>query len=345
MRQSATTTVPPAKPAAVSQPPPAKCSVAPAARATDEDPFAIFGGPPLTADSSGRVHVADGCGSGAAAMSAADIDDSFLAAFAPPVPQQPTIAAAAAAAPAKSVSNGFDYVLGCEGHEMLAPAAAVPISQAQPGRATHPSPAAGRSSGSSSGRQGLGMAGATATRSFGYEQPGSAAAAPGQSRYRVFDYVQPEEGAPAGTGEAAPPSSSAEAAQHIAGSSPLEEGLRMSGAGGCHQRQQDRPAQPAAGILHADGCQPPPQNAKEAVSDLGQKAAKALQSGTKWFMKASKTLVTQVQQRLEHHGGSNAAAGQGGWTALRLVPLCPVFGSALLPCFLLNYCVTSHLRV
>ncbi|EFN51523.1 hypothetical protein CHLNCDRAFT_59232 [Chlorella variabilis] len=52
------------------------------------------------------------------------------------------------------------------------------------------------------------------------------------------------------------------------------------------------------------------RNAKEAVSDLGQKAAKALQSGTKWFMKASKTLVTQVQQRLEHHGGSNAAAGQ-----------------------------------
>ena len=70
------------------------------------------------------------------------------------------------------------------------------------------------------------------------------------------------------------------------------------------------PAAGAAGVLHADSYGQGQAGGKVAVSDLSQKAAKALSSGTKWFMKASKTLVSQVQQRLDHgHGG---AAGSGG---------------------------------
>ena len=67
----------------------------------------------------------------------------------------------------------------------------------------------------------------------------------------------------------------------------------------------------SGGVLHAGSYQQPPAGAKDVVHDLSHKAAKALQSGTKWFMRASKTLVSQVQHRLEHSAGG-AAAGPGG---------------------------------
>ena len=86
------------------------------------------------------------------------------------------------------------------------------------------------------------------------------------------------------------------------------------------QQQGRRPVAPTggtgagAGALHPEAYsqQQQQQGPKEVVSDLGQKAAKALQSGTKWFMKASKTLVTQVQQRLDHGGAVHSGAAHGG---------------------------------
>ncbi|KAL4532161.1 hypothetical protein Ndes2526B_g08874 [Nannochloris sp. 'desiccata'] len=39
----------------------------------------------------------------------------------------------------------------------------------------------------------------------------------------------------------------------------------------------------------------------ESVVELGQRAAKALQAGTKWFMKASKHIATEVHSKLEKH--------------------------------------------
>ena len=66
----------------------------------------------------------------------------------------------------------------------------------------------------------------------------------------------------------------------------------------------------SGGVLHAGGYSPQPA-AKEVVTELGQKAAKALQSGTKWFARASKALASQVQHRLQQHGGPGAAAGPG----------------------------------
>jgi hypothetical protein len=66
------------------------------------------------------------------------------------------------------------------------------------------------------------------------------------------------------------------------------------------------------GALHASSYQQPPSNSKEVVNELGQKAAKALQSSTNWFMKASRTLVTQVQQRLDGTVGGSGGAAAGG---------------------------------
>jgi len=39
----------------------------------------------------------------------------------------------------------------------------------------------------------------------------------------------------------------------------------------------------------------------EGVADLGHRAAKALQAGTKWFMKASKQIATEVHSKIEKH--------------------------------------------
>lgn len=87
-------------------------------------------------------------------------------------------------------------------------------------------------------------------------------------------------------------------------------------------KQPARGGGSGAGVLHADSYAHPPQGTKEVVSDLGHKAAKALQSGTKWFMKASKTLVSQVQHKLDqgqaggHHGAASSRAGEGAPAAV-----------------------------
>ena len=285
---------------AVSGPPPA----------ADEDPFAMFGGPPLPAASS------------AAAAPVTDIDDGFLAAFAAPAQQPaqqhavPQPRAQAAAADAVG-SHDFGDFLGSDDHEAFAaPAPAASSSQASP---EHPSRQQAAAAGSGSSFTGRPPTGPTAE--FGYERPTSAASA-GQSRYRVFDYVEPLPDSPS---EAqAPPAATATAAArppsrgtHVVSSDgPLADGLRRASAGSTGAAAPSG-SSAGGGVLHAGSYQQPPAGAKEVVHDLGHKAAKALQSGTKWFMRASKTLVSQVQHRLEHgavpgQAGAAGAAGSAG---------------------------------
>jgi hypothetical protein len=280
--------------------------------AEDEDPFAMFGGPPPAASGSSTNLAAT------AAVPIADVDDGFLDAFAPP-PRQPQQEAQQQhmqeeqqqQASGGSLQSGeFGDFLGPQGYGAAPAGAAGTTSSAPP---------AG-SAGSSSGWQGASTAGASGpTSSFGYE-PRPAAAASGQSRYKVFDYVDSQTDSPTA---GRPPAAAVAATSASSGGSPLEDGLRVPAGGGdpCSQQQQVQGRRPAAaaggagaGALHPEAysLQQQQQGPKEVVSDLGQKAAKALQSGTKWFMKASKTLVTQVQQRLDHggvvHGGAGSAA-------------------------------------
>ena len=285
---------------AVSGPPPA----------ADEDPFAMFGGPPPPAASS------------AAAAPVTDIDDGFLAAFAAPAHQpaqqhavpQPRAQAGSADA---AGSHDFGDFLGSDDHEAFAaPAPAVSSSQASPERPSRQQAAAAGSGSSFSGRPPTGP-----TTEFGYERPTSSASA-GQPRYRVFDYVEPLPDSPS---EAqAPPAASATAAARppsrstggVSSDGPLADGLRRA-SGGSTGAAAPSGGSAGGGMLHAGSYQQPPAGAKEVVHDLGHKAAKALQSGTKWFMRASKTLVSQVQHRLEHgavpgQAGAAGAAGSAG---------------------------------
>jgi hypothetical protein len=272
----------------------------------------MFGGPPPAASGSSSNLAA------LAAVPIADVDDSFLDAFALPPRQQHQGAQQQQqqeAAGGSLQSGDFGDFLGPQGYGAAAAAAAA---------GTSGSPPSAGSGGSSSGRQGAPAAAAPGpTSSFGYEaRPAAGAAASGQSRYKVFDFVDAQRDSPA-TGR---PAGAVAAASAGSGGSPLEDGLRMPGGGGdsssqqAQQQQQGRrPVAPTggtgagAGALHPEAySQQQQQGPKEVVSDLGQKAAKALQSGTKWFMKASKTLVTQVQQRLDHGGAVHSGAVHGG---------------------------------
>lgn len=300
MRQTAAAPAPvaatPAAPAAAPQPAPPGVSLQPVLSgeplpAHDDDPLAMFGGLPPAA--------ATGAPPAPAPAAVADIDDGLLAAFAAPSP-------APAAAPQQqqqqaeaeqgSLSADFGDFKGSEGHEAPAPRHG-------------PAPSGGSLSRPAGG--------AGPTSGFGYERPassGSQGGTAGQSRYRVFDYVdsqpadEPSAGAAAaaaagaGSGPGRAPSRGHLQAAAPARSGPLEDGARRAAAAA---------AGPGSGVLHAGSYAPQPAG-KEVVSELGHKAAKALQSGTKWFARASKALASQVQHRLQQHGG---AAGGSGATA------------------------------
>ncbi|PSC74042.1 Auxilin-related 2 [Micractinium conductrix] len=331
---AAATAKPPMPPAAApaftpSPPPAAAFAAMPEPQgpppAADEDPFALFGGPPPPAAAASGPSFG---GSTTVAIPVASVDDGFLDAFAAsplPAPQQAVqasasasrqqvAAAAAAAAAAVDDADHFGDFKASEDSE-------VPRSQAT-APAPAPRQAAGTAGGSSSfsGRPGAPAGGPTST--FGFErQP-----AGGAPRYRVFDFVEGEaDGASAagaapagaagtarpgsrssslGSGQAADPhhfreqgaAASASAGPALPRTGPLGSGAPAGGGGG--------------GVLHAGRYgQQQQAGTKEVVTDLGHKAAKALQTGTKWFMRASKTLVSQVQQKLEHpHGGPQGRA-------------------------------------
>ncbi len=286
----------------------------------------MFGGPPPATASS------------AAAAPVTDIDDGFLAAFAAPAQQQTQQHAAPQSQPQPAAagaagSHDFGDFLGSDDHEAFAapaaaPPAPAPAAAASSGRASPERPArsaAAAASGSSfSGRPPAGP-----TAEFGYERPTSAASA-GQPRYRVFDYVEPLPDSPseAQAAAAAPSAAAARPPSRGAGGlpsdGPLADGLRHASGGSTGAAGPSAGASGSGaggGVLHAGSYQQPPAGAKEVVHDIGHKAAKAFQSGTKWFMRASKTLVSQVQHRLEHGAvpGQGGAAGAAGAAGERLV--------------------------
>ncbi|KAI3432590.1 hypothetical protein D9Q98_004138 [Chlorella vulgaris] len=381
MSPAAVAAVPPPKPAAsqaAAIPPLAQPTLEAASSAVvaaEEDPFALFGGPPPSASPAGSSAAAAASQpAAAAALPVADIDDGFLAAFAAPVTQPPAQKPAAQqqqqqeevgrCVATRVLSGDFGDFYGSDDAEAPAPApapapAAAPTASRVHSGLTAAVAAAAAASVSAPGPQGRGQAqgsgaaagpgSAGATSSFGYErQPhggatgGSTTA--GQSRYRVFDFVEADggrqgEGQKGAPAEAAAAASRPEAghltAANMSSTGPLEEGLRSPGTGGdvstggreSQQRRrqqpppqrQQRPARPpgagvggGGGALHASSYQQPPSNSKEVVNELGQKAAKALQSSTNWFMKASRTLVTQVQQRLDGTVGGSGGAAAGG---------------------------------
>ena len=45
---------------------------------------------------------------------------------------------------------------------------------------------------------------------------------------------------------------------------------------------------------------------------MGQKAAKAVTAGTKWFMKAGRSLVKEVTAKLDKHRPDGAGGGSSG---------------------------------
>lgn len=274
-------------PAVLLEPVPA---AAPVPVAADEDPFAMFGGPPPPVSTS------------AAPAVVADVDDGFLAAFVAPAAALQQQQQQAGPVEPKVTSGDFGDFWGSEDREAPAPPA--------PSAAAAVLPPSG-SSFSSAARPPAVPAHASPTASFGYERPPSSGAQP---RYRVFDFVEPQSDSPprATAGAAAGPdpgwpSSHGRLQQPGAIDSPLEDGLRRASGSSS--------AAGAGGVLHAASYEQGQAGPKEVVSDLGHKAAKALQSGTKWFMRASKTLVNQVQQRLEHPGGAGSAGGgaAGRW--------------------------------
>jgi hypothetical protein len=64
-----------------------------------------------------------------------------------------------------------------------------------------------------------------------------------------------------------------------------------------HDQQQQQQKPPSSSHGNTSSINP----TTEGVVELGQRAAKALQAGTKWFMKASKQIATEVQSKLEKH--------------------------------------------
>lgn len=138
----------------------------------------------------------------------------------------------------------------------------------------------------------------------------------------MFDYVEPLPDSPSEAQASGPSGAAARPPSRgpgsLAGEGPLADGLRRASggsAGGSAGSAAGPPGRSSGGgVLHAGSYQQQPAGAKEVVHDLGHKAAKALQSGTKWFMRASKTLVSQVQHRMEH-GSGGSAAGAGGAAA------------------------------
>lgn len=138
------------------------------------------------------------------------------------------------------------------------------------------------------------------TAAFGYErQPGAGTG--GRPRYRVFEYLDGEKeggGGPAGPLGTASDVAAGEAAAGRAGPRPSSGD---SGGGGL-------------GVLDASHHERP----LDSVADVGQKAARMLQSGTKWFMKASKNLVKQVQTNLVHPGGGGLGEPARGGKGMRL---------------------------
>ncbi|KAL4421727.1 hypothetical protein ABPG77_002343 [Micractinium sp. CCAP 211/92] len=293
----------------------------------DEDPFAMFGGPPPAA------LAAPLAGSSAAAVPVASPDDGFLDAFAAPPARQPEAAtqqhygaatpSSAAAAAAGHDPLDFGDFLGSDDREAPPPAPPASTTQAAPGSGSGPPVAP------------AGAAGPTS--SFGYERRSAGTSGATQSRYRVFDYVdaEPDSSGPAtGFAGAAGPRTAGPAAAgptpaRAPSTGPLEEGMRagsagsgsLSGsrAGSVHAADGFGPparSSPGAtgggGALHADSYAHPAQNTKEVVAELSKKAATAFQSGTKWFMKASKNLVSQVQQRLDHQGHGQGGPSSGG---------------------------------
>ncbi len=88
---------------------------------------------------------------------------------------------------------------------------------------------------------------------------------------------------------------------------------------GYHQQQQQQQGQqdPSSSSHTGHGIAP----TAESVVELGQRAAKALQMGTKWFMKASKQIATEVQSKIEkhrhyqhNHDNSLSGSASGGMT-------------------------------
>jgi type II secretory pathway pseudopilin PulG len=312
MRQAPIPATPaPAAPAAASPPPTLQAEQPqPAASPADEDPFALFGSPPA-GGSKAQLH-AGSSPAAAAALPVTDIDDGFLAAFAAPQPQpqdtqqqrrqqqqqqqqrrqqqqqQQQAPAATPASPPLSAGGAADFgdFFGSEEVEVEMP---VPARSSPPQQAARSQPPAGA---------------AGPTPGYGHDRSAAAAAPPASAvrpRYRVFDFVHAEEDEGPAAGAGRPPTQNGGGSGGCGGGGgdggPLEQGLRGGGGGG---------------VLAAESyAGQHPGGAKDVAADLSQRAAKAFQSGTKWFMKASKTLAAQVQSRLEAGGG--AGGGTGGF--------------------------------
>ena len=216
------------------------------------------------------------------ATSTADVNDGFLAAFAAPALHH------------RGAAPDFGNV-----HKSARSRAAC-IRSRQPSSVLHESQAPE-----------CVPAAATASATFDHQRPGSATA----SQERV---LLPEEVAdgmlPCATaavhGSAEQPSPRQPQPGNTPPHPPKLLGVSVTGG---DVRQPQRAALPVSGIFQADTYHQP-----HVASDLGQKAAKALHSGTKWLMKASRSLVTQVQHRLDQHAESAGAAGE----ACRAARLC-----------------------
>jgi hypothetical protein len=107
-------------------------------------------------------------------------------------------------------------------------------------------------------------------------------------KYRLFDYLDSQDEGESG----------------LEGGQPAQQ-----------EERQQRPS-PSGGVLGGrHGAPPHAERPAEAVSEMGQKAAKALQSGTRWLMRAGKNLVKEVQSAIADgrgagHGGVHRVGGE-----------------------------------
>eukprot|EP00887_Chlorella_sp_A99_P002539 scaffold6.g2539.t1 len=272
---------------------------APDPPAGDDDPLALFGGP--APSSSGGAAVA-------ARLLTVDGDgllSGFAQAAAPPAAQAAAPPRAEAAAPPAKPPSKPPSCAGSPGafsdfggFQDAAPAPTPPAPRAAPAPQQPPKDGplhAGIARASPS----VTAAGVPApppaearsgsfTASYGVERRDSATSQ-SKPRYKVFEYLDEQEG----SGRGARGGGGTEAAGG-AGHLTAPATRAGSGAGG-------------GGVLDVAHHERP----LDSVADMGHRAAKMLQSGTKWFVRASKTLVKQVQTNL-HHAGHVSESGDGG---------------------------------
>jgi hypothetical protein len=108
------------------------------------------------------------------------------------------------------------------------------------------------------------------------EQPAST-----KAPHKAFQFLDAKQGAPALQSDGR--NSSTASFEEYSTSAPVPPPLASSSHGGGHG--------PSSIIAPTT----------ETVVEIGHRAAKALQMGTKWFMKASKQIATEVQSKIEKH--------------------------------------------